>query len=145
MTDTQNTQTPVATAPGDATPKRGRKPLTDAEKAERKAEREAISNYLTAATASDEQKAKMASLEADIAAAEAKATEAKDVLVQIRAQQKATTLTAKLNKLRAKYDPSTLEEGFVKNVKAFSDRSKIGRETWEARGVSAEVLDRAGF
>jgi len=73
--------------------------------------------------------------EAEVKAAEKQLKEAKDPMERILARQA----------LHEAQNPPSFEDQFIQHAKAWADKTGIVREVFEAEGVSARVLDKAGF
>ncbi len=59
--------------------------------------------------------------------------------------QKKKNLQSELWRLEHQVDSKALENAFVANAAAYSERKGIGYETWREAGVPADVLKRAGL
>ena len=59
--------------------------------------------------------------------------------------QERLDLQAELESMKAKVDPASLEAGFVKIAKSYSNRKGISYTAWRAVGVQPNVLKKAGI
>lgn len=68
-----------------------------------------------------------------------------DALTRVHLFQEQANLKAQLDANDKANDMAALEEEFIRTAKVYSDRKGLGYTAWRKAGVSAQVLQKAGF
>jgi hypothetical protein len=106
----------------------------------------AIRAYLEALDASAPKRGRKRtpeSIEKNLADLDSKMATA-DALTRVHLFQQQLDLELELGRLQETVDISSLEAGFIKSAKSYSDRKGVTKGAWRAAGVPASVLKAAG-
>lgn len=130
--------------------KRGPKEITDQHKAameKGRNEGRVVREYLEALRSAKPKRGRKRtpdSIEKRLATIDAEISDA-SAIDELNLIQERRNLLAELETLGAADDLSSLESGFVKVAKEYSDRKAISYASWREFGVAASVLKQAGI